>query len=750
MKRLWTSSLVTRVFLSYLAVIVLLFACFYIYSSAELRKLQIAAISERIGQQARFLARILPVGEEGPTLDALCRQLGNDLGTRITVIAPDGKVLGDSAEPSLKIENHAGRPEVIEAMKRGSGSATRYSTTVSHEMVYHAFYQSGAGTGRIVRVAKPLTDVESAMQSIRGAILSGFFLASGFGLLLAWFFSRQLSRRFRRLEQFTDQVAQGSFPQNFFPNRTRDEISVLEQRLNDMSARIRDNLHLVIAEKEKADSILRCMIEGVLVLDPKGNVLVMNEQAKAMFHVPQGREISGLSMLEISRHPEVRRILEDVLAFDFSGSRYSKQVELDDERWFRVNAVRLRSPQGQFLGSILVFHDVTDIRRFESMRSDFVANVSHELRTPLTAIRGYVETLLETPPSDPEDSRQFLQIIDRHSERLSRLTEDLLTLSDLESGNIQLALQPLDPNHLIQRVLEIFWDRAAKREVHLTHRVVGNVPKLQGDLDRLQQLFINLVDNALKYTPAGGTVTLTATQSAVTNGSPPQVEIAVSDTGPGIPEKDLPRLTERFYRVDKARSRDLGGTGLGLAIVKHIVQAHKGELKIESEINKGTTVRVRIPQAQSKGSDRKTILFLCSGNSCRSQMAEGFARHFSADSQQIFSAGIDPKEMHPLAVRVMREAGIDIMQQRSKTLADVPLETVDQIITLCSEADEKCPTLGQQVQRSHWPLPDPTIAQGSEEEVLAAFRHVRDEIRSRIQELFPSKTFKSLLRSKNP
>ncbi len=514
MKRLWTSSLITKVFLSYLAVVVLLFACFYIYSSTELRKLQISATSERMGQQARFLARVLPIGEEGPTLDAWCRQLGNDLGTRITVIAPEGKVLGDSAEPSTKMENHAGRPEVIDAMRRGSGSATRYSTTVSHEMVYHAFYQTGAGVERIVRVAKPLTDVESATQAIRWSILSGFFLASGFGLLLAWFFSRQLSRRFHRLEQFTDQVAQGSFPQNFFPNRTRDEISVLEQRLNDMSTRIRDNLHQVIAEKEKADSILRCMIEGVLVLDPKGNVLVMNEQAKVMFHVPQGREIFGVSMLEISRHPEVHQILREVLAFDFSDSRYSKEVELDDERWFRVNAVKLRNPHGQSLGSILVFHDVTDIRRFESMRSDFVANVSHELRTPLTAIRGYVETLLDTPPSDPADSRQFLEIIDRHSERLSRLTEDLLTLSDLESGNIQLALQPLDPNHLIQRVLEIFWDRAAKKEVRLIHRVVDNLPKLQGDLDRLQQLFINLVDNAIKYTPAGGTVTLTATRSA--------------------------------------------------------------------------------------------------------------------------------------------------------------------------------------------------------------------------------------------
>lgn len=598
MKRLWPSSLVTKVFLSYLAVVVLLFACFYIYSSAALKTLQISAISERLGREARFLSRVLPPGEQGPALDALCRQLGDDLDTRITVIAMDGRVLGDSAGPSEAMENHAARPEVIEAIREGSGSVTRYSTTVSHEMVYHAYYQRSEGNARIVRVAKPLTEVESAIQAIRWSIVSGFFLASGVGLLLAWFFSRQLSGRFRRLEQFTDQVAHGFFPEDFFPDRSGDEISLLERRLNEMSARIRDNLQQVTAEKDKADSILRCMVEGVLVLDPKGQVLLMNEQARKMFHVPQQREIFGASISEISRHPEVHRILDEVSAFDFSDSRYSREVELDDERWFRVNAVRLRNPLGQTLGSILVFHDVTDIRRFESMRSDFVANVSHELRTPLTAIRGYVETLLETPPSDPEDSRQFLAIIERHSERLSRLTEDLLTLSDLESGNVELTLQPLDPTQLIQRVLEIFWDRAAKKDIRLDHRVAVDLPKLLGDLDRLQQLFINLVDNAIKYTPAGGTVTLTATRSAATHNSTPQIEMAVIDTGPGIPEKDLPRLTERFYRVDKARSRDLGGTGLGLAIVKHIVQAHKGELTIESSVNKGTTVRVRIPQAE--------------------------------------------------------------------------------------------------------------------------------------------------------
>ena len=215
----------------------------------------------------------------------------------------------------------------------------------------------------------------------------------------------------------------------------------LEQHLNEMSLKIRDNLQQVMAEKEKADSILRCMIEGVLVLDPRGRVLVMNEQALSMFHVPAGKDVHGVSILEISRHPEVHRILEEVLMFDFSAQLYSKDRSSSTRTvGFTSTRCACATLVVDFLGSILVFHDITDIKRFESMRSDFVANVSHELRTPLTAIRGYVETLLHTPPSDPEDSRQFLEIIDRHSERLSRLTEDLLTLSDLESGKIQLAV----------------------------------------------------------------------------------------------------------------------------------------------------------------------------------------------------------------------------------------------------------------------------------------------------------------------
>jgi len=331
------------------------------------------------------------------------------------------------------------------------------------------------------------------------------------------------------------------------------------------------------------------------VLDPKGQVLVINEKAKKMFHAAEDRDIEGVSIVELSRHPEMRKLLNEVLSFDFTRNRFSKEIELDEGQWFRVNAASLRHGTNTAVGSILVFHDITQIKRLETIRSDFVANVSHELRTPLTAIRGYVETLLQRPPEDPKDANYFLAIIERHAERLGRLTEDLLTLSDLESGKVQLTCRPVEPVHLIQRVLEVFWTQADAKKIKLKQVIEPGLPPLFGDLDRLQQLFINLVDNAIKYTPSGGQVTLSASTALHVPEAEPRIEISVSDTGPGIPEKDLPRLTERFYRVDKARSRDLGGTGLGLAIVKHIVQAHKGEMKIESVIQKGTTVRVVLP-----------------------------------------------------------------------------------------------------------------------------------------------------------
>jgi len=281
-------------------------------------------------------------------------------------------------------------------------------------------------------------------------------------------------------------------------------------------------------------------------------------------------------------------------------------------------------------------------------------------------------------------------------------------------------------------VLEVFWAQARKKNLELSKQIDPGLPPLFGDFDRLQQLFINLIDNAVKYTPPGGKITFTGCRT--TTGF---VQLCVSDTGCGIPEKDIPRLTERFYRVDKARSRELGGTGLGLAIVKHIVQAHQGKLEIESLGQKGTTVRVHLPTLQQ---DHRNILFVCTSNSCRSQMAEGFARRLAANGLRVYSAGAEPKTVHPFAIKVMKEAGIDISNQRSKGLDSVPLNRIDLIVTLCGDPAEVCPVIDREVTHDHWALPDPTLAPGTEDQVIRVFREVRDAIRVHVETLLAAPT----------
>jgi len=732
----WKHSLVAKFSLFYTGIVLLLLAASFLYSGGVVKRLYTSFLQKKFQQEAKIVSRLLSSQLEGEALDKLCRLIATDLGVRLTVIAPDGKVLGDSEEPSSTMENHGTRPEVLEALAGGTGESIRYSTTVGYEMLYQAIVDRAGPSPRILRLSVPLGDIEEVIGSMRRAILVGLVLISAVGLVFAYLFSRRLGQRVGRMADFSQKVALGSFPQNFFPRKGEDELTLLEQNLNEMSVKIREKIKEILVEKEKVDSILRCMIEGLVVIDTRGTVVLLNDNARQMFHLAANQSFSGASFMEVSRHPEMKKLVEEVLACDCSRECFSKEVSLDEGRWVRVNAVSLRDGDEHPLGYILVFHDITEIKRLETVRADFVANVSHELRTPLTAIRGYVETLLRNPPADPEESQNFLAIVHRHSERLGRLIDDLLTLSDLESGKIQLAREEIEAGDLIRRVEEIFKDQASKKGVAFSHQIDPELPTIVGDPDRLQQLLINLVDNAVKYTAAGGQVKITARASDHTRGAERgAVQVAVVDTGCGIPAKDLPRLTERFYRVDKARSRELGGTGLGLAIVKHIVQAHGGQLKIESKPQQGTTVSVTLPGAIA---DKKAngVLFLCTANSCRSQMAEGFTRAIAPKETRVFSAGTEPKEIHPLAVKVMEEAGIDISNQTSKGLQAMPLEQIDLVVTLCGEAAESCPTLPPNTRHLHWPLPDPALAAGTTEEILQAFRQVRDEIRARVEKLF--------------
>ena len=411
---------------------------------------------------------------------------------------------------------------------------------------------------------------------------------AGLAIVPALYLGQRVARRLERMVGFSRAVAGGDLTAHLSVTQ-RDELGELEESLDEMGRQLGMWLRGMQAESDKVRGILGAMVEGVVVISSTGDVILMNRRAEEIFAIAPDTDYHGRPLLETCRDPELQELLRETITTGVQVSLREITLAGATRRHLAVSV----APLGDRLGFVLVFHDITEIKRLETMRRDFVANVSHELRTPLTAIRGYAETLLSGALEDPVRARNFLGVIDRHSERLSRLIDDLLTLSDLELGKSPLKKEAVLLEALVDEVLEVLREKAERGGVTLVKELPPGLPLLMGDGDRLQQVLINLADNAVKYTPSGGTVTVAARSGAP--GSPSDVVVSVTDTGGGIPAEEIPRLTERFYRVDKARSRELGGTGLGLAIVKHIVQAHGGRLDITSTLNVGTTVKFSIP-----------------------------------------------------------------------------------------------------------------------------------------------------------
>jgi two-component system phosphate regulon sensor histidine kinase PhoR len=427
----------------------------------------------------------------------------------------------------------------------------------------------------------------------------GLALAGMAALLVAigaaWSMARRWEVRLVRLLRFAEQLETGtSMP--FLAAERRDLVGEVEDALGRMARSVFGTIAALNVERERLEAILRGMIEGVLVIDLAGSVVLMNARARELLGLPIDVAWRGRPLVELARDPGLAEVVRELAGGQAVRSR-DVTLEGAGGLMLQVNAARLRASDERPFGFVLVLHDVTELRRLEVIRRDFVANVSHELRTPLTAIKGYAETLLGPAGDDRDTARRFLGVIDRHSERLGRLIDDLLTLSDLELGRTALRLGKVAVGSVIDDVLQILAEAAGRKGVRIAAEVAPDVPAAQADGDRVRQVLINLVDNGIKYTPSGGRVTVRARR-----GSGPQagmVEIAVEDSGAGVPAHDLPRLTERFFRVDKARSRELGGTGLGLAIVKHIVQGHGGALHIASAVGEGTTVTAYLPVAST-------------------------------------------------------------------------------------------------------------------------------------------------------
>ncbi len=383
-------------------------------------------------------------------------------------------------------------------------------------------------------------------------------------------------------------------------------VGLAEQRLVAAADAMIDDLEDLAEQREELEVILRSMSEGVVVTDAHGQVMLINRAAREMLELSPDLDYRNRSLVEICRDPAVRQL---VTVPEEHREPPPESVELAIQRSgplrrLRVTAGAVGASSRGRAAWVLVLYDITQLKAYEGLRSDFIANLTHEIRTPLSALSGYTETLL-AGVDNPDTQQRFLKIIERQAHRLARLVDDLVSLSDLERGLTPLRPRELEVKHLFEETVELMNEQAARQGVELEIQCPEGLPALLGDHDRLCQVLINLLDNAIKYTPRGGRVALSARSlSAAANNGKPALELAVSDTGEGIPAQHIPRLTERFYRVDRARSRELGGTGLGLAIVKHIVQLHQGELQIDSRVREGTTVRVRLPLPPSAVADQ--------------------------------------------------------------------------------------------------------------------------------------------------
>jgi two-component system, OmpR family, phosphate regulon sensor histidine kinase PhoR len=410
---------------------------------------------------------------------------------------------------------------------------------------------------------------------------------------------RTWARRAERLDAVAASLESRRPPAHLLGD-ARDPMGHAERRLLVVADSILDQLRSLGEQREELEAVLRGMIEAVVVTGRRGELALLNGAARSMFALNPDADYRGRDFVELCRDPRLQEFAaramrpqqEQVVSAELL-------IQYPSQRHLQVNAAPIRSPGGATAGWVLVFHDISQLKSYETLRVDFIANLTHELRTPLSALCGYAETLL-AGVEDRDTQRRFLGIIERQSQRLSRLIDDLISLSNLERGLMPLKIEPLKPNRVLEEAVELMREPAERQDLAVEIKCPADLPPIAGDHDRLHEVIINLLDNAIKYTPRGGRVTIEA-RGAAPNGAQqtPGIELIVADTGEGIPAADIPRLTERFYRVDRARSRALGGTGLGLAIVKHIVQLHHGRLKIESRLREGTTVTVWIPAAQS-------------------------------------------------------------------------------------------------------------------------------------------------------
>ncbi len=550
-----------------------------------------------------------------PQLHATIRELSQQAHLRMTVIRQDGTVLSDSAVPAdglSQVDNHLSRPEVAQALASGRGMDIRASQTTGERTYYVARLltepaQRQPGTP-IIRLGLPLTSIDERVRHIQQDLLTAFGAAFLLAMLLSLWVSRNLTKPLSEMAAAARQLAEGTPGVRLVATST-DEVGLLAQTLNHMTEQLETKIKEISDDRAQLLAMLIAMVEGVMVLDYRGIVVQVNPALERMFAL-ELTESRGRHYADVIRHESLTTLVSAVLQ---TRSGQGGEMTLSPSgRCLRVEASVAGGNREQEAYAVFVFHDITELRRLEKIRKDFVANVSHELRTPLTSIKGYVEALLDGGKDDPDTATAFLEIIMRQSNRLNLILDDLLQLSQIESGQVLFRREPVELRALLERTVAVIKPLADKKHHTIELALPDDYLVVEGDEERLVQVFLNLLENAVKYTPDHGRIAMTLRRVPARTGQVrAMIEVVVADSGIGIPEADRPRVFERFYRVDKARSRELGGTGLGLAIVKHIVEAHSGLVWVEGHAPQGSRFVVHLPAAQevpmpvSTGADNK-------------------------------------------------------------------------------------------------------------------------------------------------
>jgi len=570
--------------LTYFALLLAALLAVNFYSARLLRRESLRSADDKLVSLLHIALSRPPRLDDDAELRSWTDWMGRS-GARVTVVDSSGRVLAESQHDPETIENHANRPEIQQALASGAGQSVRHSATLDRDLVYRAVrYDRPGASPVVIRMALPLAQVEESVSELRRRI----YVASLVVLLLGGMFSlvyfRMFAARIERLKGFSDRVALGDLRP--MPSEgPRDEIAELSDSLNETAAWMDRTIRSLSGERNRSSAILRSMVEGVAVIDAQERIVFCNRAFSEVWNLDSAA-IEGRPVIEAVRNPDLLGLTRRALQGE-EGLRSEIAMGIVQQRSFSVTATPVIALEGALTGgaptgAVLVLHDVSELRRLERVRHDFVANVSHEFKTPLTAIQGFAETLLSGALEDPRNNRRFLEIIRDHATRLAVLTDDLLKLARIEAGKLEVQFGPVQLAEVIERCVETSQFKAARKRITLEIDLPPNLPLVYGDASLLRDVVQNLLDNAVQYTPETGRVRISA------RADQGQAVVGVDDTGIGIPLADQERIFERFYRVDAARSREAGGTGLGLSIAKHIVEAHGGRLWVESEVGHGS------------------------------------------------------------------------------------------------------------------------------------------------------------------